>query len=492
MGVENWLDTEPMTEKRCQQSDYDHAFREALNEMRLNKQHCDFCLDVRGEKIYVHKVALIFASPYFAGMLNNDMQEKASGSAKYDEDPAIVEALVEYIYSGVITLTKSNVQSILPVANLFQMEWVKEQSEQFLKSQVRATNCFEMRSFADMYSCKELLDYSQSYILQHFDEIIYAEEFLSLPFEEIKKLIMDENVSVKFEDNAYKAVVKWIKHDLEERKAHLRELMSHVRLPFVRPEFLRRHIITEPLLRSDQECSQVLIEAFNYQLTPVSERNSLCGQGRETSSSNSGTRVLNTAERYDTYKKQWSYISPMSVARRNFGICTYNDRIYVVGGNQVSSVESYDPVTNLWTKCANTPATYDNGNRAAVIGNSIYSMGCDAWLIRLDPREGRWNNLDKASRDLQTEFELVSYDVSLFCIGSNCHRFDVRTHKWEPMPSMLSKLNRRSAVMIADDIYLIGWKKIERYNIHDNEWVIVDSTALEFYDGGAAVMSDYS
>lgn len=408
---------------------------------------------------------------------------------------------------------------------------------------------------------------------------------------QVKKLIMDENVSVKFEDNAYKAVVKWIKHDLEERKAHLGELMSHVRLPFVRPEFLRRHIITEPLLRSDQECSQVLIEALNYQLTPVSERNSLCqfktnrnekfhvllaggriktpqniskiynvsgnktfpiqnmldcrhsnsaiflngfvysvgGHGRKTSINNSGTKILNTAERYDwykeqnngfvysvgghgrkasshnsgmkdlktaerydTYKKQWIYISPMSIARRNFGICTYNDRIYVIGGNQVSSVESYDPVTNLWTKCANTPATYDNGNRAAVVGNSIYSMGRDASLIRLDPREGRWNNLDKASRDLQTEFELVSYDVSLFCIGSNCQRFDVRTHKWEPMPSMLSKLNGRSAVMIADDIYLIGWKKIERYNIHDNEWVIVDSTALEFYDGGAAVMSDYS
>uniref|UniRef100_A0A1B0A1L7 BACK domain-containing protein n=1 Tax=Glossina pallidipes TaxID=7398 RepID=A0A1B0A1L7_GLOPL len=485
------------------------------------------------------------------------MQEKASGSAKYpDEDPTIVAALVEYVYSGVITLTKSNAQSILPVANLFQMEWVKEQSEQFLKSQVSPTNCFEMRRFGDTYSCKELLDYSQSYILQHFDKIIHAEEFLSLPFEEIKKLIMDENVSVKFEDNAYKAVMKWIKHDLEERKAHLRELMSYVRLPFVRSEFLRRHIITEPLLRSDQECSQVLIETFNYQLTPVSERISLCqfktnrnekfyvllaggctetaqniskmydvsgnktfpiqnmldcrysnsaiflngfvysvggyGSSWETSSYNDGTRVLNTAERYDTHKKQWNYISPMSTARCNFGICTYNDRIYVVGGNQVSSVESYDPESNLWTKCASTPATNANGNRVAVVGNSIYSMGRESWLIRLDPGEGRWNRLGKASRDLQTEFELVSYDVSLFCIGSNCQHFDVRTHKWEPMPSMLSQLSQRAAVMISDDIYVIGANRNERYNIHDSEWTLDDSTAFAFCDGGAAVISDYS
>uniref|UniRef100_A0A1B0BJT1 Kelch-like protein diablo n=2 Tax=Glossina palpalis gambiensis TaxID=67801 RepID=A0A1B0BJT1_9MUSC len=544
--------------------DYCHTFLDALNKMRVNQQHCDFCLDVKGEKIYVHKVALIFVSPYFAAMLNSDMQEKASGSVKLqEEDATIVKALVEYIYTGIITLTESNAQLMLSVANLFQMKWLKEQCEQFLKSQVKATNCFEMRSFADAYSCKELFDYSQTYILQHFDEIIYAKEFLSLPFEEIKKLIMDDNTSVKFEDNAYKAVIKWIKHDLEERKVHLGELMGHVRLPFVRSEYLRKHIISEPLLRSDQECSQVLVEVLRYKLTPVNERNSLRqfktnrnekfrvllvggrtqtarnlniiydvsenkvtlnedmmetryansaiflngvvysvgGCGSENSRYNSGYNSgynsvynseydLKTAERYDMCKRQWSYISSMSTARRHFGICTYNDRIYVVGGNQVSSVESYDPKTNVWTMCASTPARYANGNRIAVVGNSIYSMGCEASLIRFDPREGRWNNLGEASRDLQTQFELVSYDHSLFRITLNCERFDVRTHKWEPMPSMPSQLSHRAAVMISDDIYIIGGYKNERYNINYNEWTTVDSTEFTFCDGGAAVIKD--
>uniref|UniRef100_A0A1A9VVJ6 BACK domain-containing protein n=1 Tax=Glossina austeni TaxID=7395 RepID=A0A1A9VVJ6_GLOAU len=165
-------------------------------------------------------------------------------------------------------------------------------------------------------------------------------------------------------------------------------------------------------------------------------------------------------------KSQWNYISPMSTARRNFGICTYNDRIYVVGGNQISSVESYDPETNY--------------------GES------ETRLMRFDPREGRWNNLGKASRDRQVEFELLSYDYSLFRIGSKCERFDVRTHKWKPMPSMPSQLRQRATVMMSDDIYIIGGGKVERCNIHDNEWTIVDSTALEFCDGGAAVISDNS
>uniref|UniRef100_A0A1B0ACE0 Kelch-like protein diablo n=1 Tax=Glossina pallidipes TaxID=7398 RepID=A0A1B0ACE0_GLOPL len=537
--------SESMPEQMCLHHDYGNAFLDALNKMRVDQQHCDFCLEIEGEEIYVHKVALTFASPYFAAMLNNDMKEKATGSVNLqDENVTTVKTVVEYIYSGVITLTETNVQSLLSLSSLFQLEWLNKKCQDFLKCNVKLTNCFEVRNVADTYSCKELLGYCQNYILEHFDEIIHGDELLSLSFEEVMKLIKSEKLSVKFEDNAYKAVIKWIKHNLDEPKLHLTELMSHVRLPFVRSVFFRNHIITESLIRTDQQCCQLLIDSLNYQITPVSERNCLPNQfktsrnrrfyvllaGGQTTESISkvydvsenkiftisnmkesrycnsaiflnglvysvGGQVgrfadLKTAECYDSRNDTWTYIASMSNVRRQFGICTHNNRIYVVGGYQVSSVESYDPGTDTWTDCAKTPVTYNNGNRAATVENGIYSMGHETSLIRFDPREGRWYNLNEISSDLQTGFELVSYDRSLFCIASDCARFDVRINKWQSVPSMPSPLSHRATVTISDNIYIVGGNKsVEYYNIHDNEWTSVDSSAVEFCEGGAAVIS---
>lgn len=80
----------PMPEQMCLHHDYGNAFLDALNKMRVDHQvkrklcnlysyqydnsilqHCDFCLEKEGEEIYVHKVALTYASPYFAAMLNS-------------------------------------------------------------------------------------------------------------------------------------------------------------------------------------------------------------------------------------------------------------------------------------------------------------------------------------------------------------------------------------------------------------------------------------
>ncbi|KAI9578895.1 hypothetical protein GQX74_014906 [Glossina fuscipes] len=84
---------------------------------------------------------------------------------------------------------------------------------------------------------------------------------------------------------------------------------------------------------------------------------------------------LTSAEIYSSSSKNWSSIASMNNARYNFGMCAYNDVIYVIGGYQNSSVENYTPETGKWYTCANTPENYIFCNRAASIGNSIYSLG---------------------------------------------------------------------------------------------------------------------
>ncbi|KAL9891070.1 kelch-like protein 26 isoform 1-T3 [Glossina fuscipes fuscipes] len=555
-------EVERISPKKCENLDYGKTYLDGLTKMRINQKLFDFSLDVDGELIYVHKLALAIASDYFAAMFEADMKEGKEGTVKLqDVDVVAVKALVDYVYSGIITLTEANVEAVLSASDLFQIVWVKEECIKFLKNNLNRNNCFRVRKIAGMHSCGHLQDVSHKYILDHFDDLIAEEDLLLLSFEEIKELIKDVQHVVKPEDSAYKAAINWVKHDLERREVHLAEFISQIRLPLVSTEFLIDHIVVESLIRQDNKCSQFLIEALNIQLTSVTGRNeryqteskhrnesfhvflvggttdydrgqkeckvydiskkklfsiSSMNGGRFSNSAVSlngvvysvggrdGINELSTAECYDPVDKQWKDIAPMNNSRIDFGICTYDGLVYVVGGNENSKVESYDPATNKWRLCQNIPEPHVDTyyDRATVAENSIYILtlatnGSEV-LHRFDPRDGMWYKLNEMPAT-PVRYEFMSYDRVLFAIGdSECKRLDIRVNKWEPMSHMLSNRNGFSAVIAGKYIYVLGGRKeyslqwitsVERFNICNNEWTIVDSLEMECFDGRAAVLS---
>ena len=59
-------------------------------------------------------------------------------------------------------------QTLLPAANLLQLVKVRDACCEFLQGQLHPSNCLGIRAFADLHSCTELLQASQSYTEQHF------------------------------------------------------------------------------------------------------------------------------------------------------------------------------------------------------------------------------------------------------------------------------------------------------------------------------------
>ncbi|KAL9916228.1 kelch-like protein 2 isoform 1-T4 [Glossina fuscipes fuscipes] len=559
-------EAEQLFAERRKKPGYGNAFLDSLNKMRINRENCDFALEVEGETIYAHRLALAIASPYFAAMFQNDTKEKATGLVKFeDNDVTAVKTIVEYIYSGELLLTEENVQSICTTSDYLQIEWVKSECVEFLKRNLNATNCLQLRTIADKPPFKELYECSHNYILENFVALIHKKEWLEQPFEVIQDLIKDDKLSVNWEDNAYKGLLNWIKYDLTKRQSYLAKLMRHVRLTNVRTEFLRDHILNEILLTSDPQCNQFFIEALRYQLTPRTQRTSFWSQTKHVPTNRNGKfhvvfaggkhiktaavhrmckvyyptnnktspisdmldcrlansvislndtvysvggycgNSLKNAECYDPVNKKWSRIEPMNSGRFYFGICAHANLIYAIGGYNLSSVENYNPATDKWYTCPDTPVALNWRCRATVIKNSIYSLSRGingiTSCIRFDSREGRWYNLNEMPGGLRrATFEFMSYDSSLFSIAEECSRLDIRTHRWEAMPSMLFKRLDYSAAIIADDIYVFGGaskadtdgefiNSVERYNIHNNEWTAVDSVEVEVCGGAAAVIS---
>ncbi|KAL9915483.1 kelch-like protein 17 isoform X1 [Glossina fuscipes] len=477
----------------------------AINQMRSNVQLCDVTLEVGGETIHAHKVILASVSPYFYAMFNDDMLERTQGIVRlHDIDLLALKHLIDYIYTGEITITEQNVQTLLPASSLLQMHSVREACCKFLLRQLHPSNCLGIRSFADAHSCKELHTRSHKYALQNFQQVVGTEEFLLLPFEEVKDLISNNQLNISSEEKVFHAVLNWIKHDLDERQNHIAELMSHVRLPLVSRDFLMTCVETEPLIRDDAQCKELLLEAMKYHLLP--EQRSLMSSQRTQERRPEGMRPyifavgggslfaihnecevynprtnnwtpiaamlwrrsragvtalhkslyvvggydgvndLATAEHYNPLTNKWIYITPMGTKRSCLGICAFDGLIYVCGGYDgascLSSTERYDPLTSIWSSCP-AMSTRRRYCRLAVLENCIYSLG---------------------------GFDSTNYQSSV-------ERFDPRVGRWFPVPSMTARRSSCGVASCDGYLYCIGgndgtmcMSSGERFNLRRNMW----------------------
>lgn len=133
--------------------------------------------------------------------------------------------------------------------------------------QLHPSNALGIKAFAELHSCEELYIRSYKYVLRHFQEVISTEEFLLLNFENLRDLISNNELNISSEEDLFMAVLHWIKHDLDERKVFVPELMAHVRLPLVNREFLM-NCEADPIFREDPKCNLLLLEAMKYHLLP--------------------------------------------------------------------------------------------------------------------------------------------------------------------------------------------------------------------------------
>ena len=143
---------------------------------------------------------------------------------------------------------------------MLQLQEVQDYCSEFLRSQLDPSNCLGIRAFADTHSCRELLLLADKYMRNNFPEVIESEEFFLLPVNQLIEIISNDELNVRNEEQVYQAVMNWIRYNIDERRQYLAELMMHVRLPLVDTKFLVKFICSEPLLKQDPICRDLLDE----------------------------------------------------------------------------------------------------------------------------------------------------------------------------------------------------------------------------------------
>ena len=128
---------------------------------------------------------------------------------------SVMEILLDSIYGESATVTRDNVQDILPAASLLQLNGtgltlsllffvsyqrivldIQRQCALFLASQLEPANCLGIYCFADLHNCAQLKQAALSFIWTHFAAVVHSDEFLTLKANEVEDLIQSDEIEV--------------------------------------------------------------------------------------------------------------------------------------------------------------------------------------------------------------------------------------------------------------------------------------------------------
>lgn len=140
-----------------------------------------------------------------------------------------LQKAIEYCYSGEISIGTANVDELSKAATKLQFTELQENCYQFYSTSTPCvSNCLLVWKMA------ELKNAAHAIALKHFMEVSTSEEFLRLDADQLSALINDDELIVPTERSVFYAVMKWVKHDTDNRKESLGSLLECVRFKHVR------------------------------------------------------------------------------------------------------------------------------------------------------------------------------------------------------------------------------------------------------------------
>uniref|UniRef100_F6YCK1 Kelch-like protein 3 n=2 Tax=Ciona intestinalis TaxID=7719 RepID=F6YCK1_CIOIN len=255
----------------------EYRFGQYLKNMlvRINQQRaednplCDFTIVVGGRKFRAHSLILSTSSEYFHAMINSRMKEGIEKCVQIKNvSEEIMENILDFIYTGKIPLRVETIGQVIEAASFMQLPDLLISVVQYATKILDEENCIFFQKLGELYKLENLVQSSYKYLLDHFDEVSTTnDEFLSLTSSELNGILLDD-ITVSSETVVYKAVVCWVKHDLEERQQYFVKFFKLLRLQVVSVDDLANIIVKEDMVTSNCECMAAVLDSYDARVRP--------------------------------------------------------------------------------------------------------------------------------------------------------------------------------------------------------------------------------
>lgn len=472
-----------------------HLLR-GINELRAEQKFFDMTIAVDGQDFPCHRTVLAAASNYFRAMFAGCLRESQAERVELHEVSAgTLGLLVDFCYTGRVTVTQENVELLLQAADLFQFPSVKEACCAYLEQQLDVANCLEIQDFAEAYACRGLAESTKRFILAHIVELAQVKEFERLPKKRIMEYVRDDRLCVDKEETAYQIALRWVKADSKRRQHFWPELFEHVRLPFIRRFYLLAHVESDPIVYYCPPCLKLIAEARAFQSCEYDRHDYPCERMRPRPSTGLAEILvviggcdqdcdeLVTVDCFNTHTGQWRYLAEFpDHLGGGYSIAALGNDIYVTGGSDGSRlyeyVWRYNSSVNEWTEVSPMlkPREYHS---STVLKGLLYVIGSDS-TERYDPSLDAWEALKPMLYPMDN-CSTTSCRGKLYAIGSLEGKEAMVIQCYDPEINLWSLVNcgqlppwsfAPKTVTLNGLIYFVrdDSAEVDVYNPRKNEW----------------------
>lgn len=484
-----------------------------LNALRADIRFCDVEIVAGERRFNAHRIVLSAASAYFEAMFRPELglcEGKQRSVVLHSIDPVILKALLDFIYTGRIHIEQHNVQELLAAADMLQVPDVVDQCCEFLSRELHATNALGILRFAETHHCEQLAATAQSFVHTNFPQVAAEDELLDTPQALLSRILTSEWLRVDAESQVFAAALRWVQHDVMQRRQFVFDILSNIRLALVPVKLIDQAIAEcrDGSLKVALRSVRTDLSSKRGQLVPlrVSPRVSALkhiyifgGAKRETSSGwNPADCIFDSVAKFDIFRREWSEAAPMKIGRIQPGVATFSGKIYVIGGERGSQIlangEVFDPQHNSWeTVCPMIVPRCEFG--LCTFGQGLWAVG--GWIGEdiggsmelYDPADDSWTEVGEMPQP-RFSMGVVSFEGLIYIVGgcttSSRHLADLIsynpvTREWTYLAAMQTARCQLGVAILDRHLYVVGGNNrlkevlssVERYSFDDDKWQTV-------------------
>ncbi|XP_075887282.1 kelch repeat and BTB domain-containing protein 7 [Nelusetta ayraudi] len=417
---------------------------------------------------------LAAASPYFKSMftggLNESMQERV---VIRGVDAESMSVIIDYCYTGRVTVTEGNVQRLYAAANMLQLEYIRGACSSFMARRLDLSNCVEVLKFADTFDNAELKESAHSFIARNFSQVCCSEDLCELDLKQLKELLSLNTLDVDCERKVCSAALQWIeanaphKRDdalqalncvrwnlfMDKDKPYLEGLMARPAVEKYLEFFFNRSakdgcgmsadlalpkhrigvgakdmILFFGLPNDSIMCCDPYSEDLYFMAPPLG---SLSGQDYKRSTMESliacatpennlflASHLSKNFWLYNPILNSWKELAERPLGRINSGMGYLNGHVYLLGGRnpvtdtRIKDVECYSVQRNQWTFVA--PLPHSLGKIQVVALNDHLYVVNRRRMLCYDPKRNRWRHCGSLRRDKL--YKACAFQDQIVCV----------------------------------------------------------------------------
>ncbi|CAH2223998.1 kelch repeat and BTB domain-containing 7 [Pelobates cultripes] len=429
-----------------------------------------------GRSFNCNRNVLSAACPYFKSMFTGGLYEsKQQQVTLHDMDPEAMALIIDYCYTGRVTVTESNVQRLYAAADMLQLEYVRQACAGYLARRLDLHNCASILRFADAFDHPELRSRSLAFMARHFEQLAVGDELCELSLAQLKEVLTMDNLDVCSERVVCSAALRWMEANPKERSGGFLEILRCVRWQHFtdKDQVFLEGLRSKPCLRKN--CLQYLdavlqekdgkfaISALSCQegsplrrigmlakemviffghrkepflcydpysgdiytmpspLTTFAHGKAVTSSAVCVSPENDlylATQPMKQLWVYSPVQNSWQLLAERLLCREGMDVAYLNGYVYIVGGRDPSTgakireVECYSVQRNQWTLVAPLPHSFYSFELVTV-NDHLYAVS-NKRMLCYDPARNQWLNCASLKRcDFQ---EACVFNDEIYCI----------------------------------------------------------------------------